>query len=97
MNHKAVQCLFDLKLVVLAMRTGQYSFPQHVKLTDECKDLISRMLCVDVEKRITVADIQVRFATTTGNRLPCLWCGLIYVCMQAQLCCSFFPGARLPS
>ena len=67
------------------MRAGQYSFPQHVKLTDECKDLISRMLCVDVEKRITVADIQVRFAPATGILLlrPCHFVCCAVSCLYA--------------
>ena len=38
---------------------GRFSWPSHVALSVEAKDLISRMLCVDVSKRITMADIQV--------------------------------------
>ncbi len=43
-------------------RAGAYSFPSHARLSDEAKDLISRMLCVDVDKRITMVEIQARLA-----------------------------------
>jgi hypothetical protein len=45
-----------------AERAGTYSFPSHARLSDEAKDLISRMLCVDVDKRITMVEIQARLA-----------------------------------
>ena len=82
-----------------ALRTGQYSFPQHVKLTDECKDLISRMLCVDVAKRITVADIQVRFAPATSNlflflcHFVCCAVSCLYACHPSSAVRIFLPLA----
>lgn len=41
-------------------RAGIYSFPSHARLSDDAKDLISRMLCVDVDTRITMVEIQAR-------------------------------------
>ena len=46
---------------------GRFSWPSHVALSAEAKDLITKMLCVDVSKRITMAEIQVRSVFVPPN------------------------------
>ena len=36
----------------------QYAFPPHVKLSDECKDLISRIFVIDTARRLNIAGIK---------------------------------------
>ncbi len=40
------------------IRELSYEFPSNVNLSESCKDLISRILVSDPEKRLTIAEIR---------------------------------------
>lgn len=39
---------------------GTYSWPTGLSVSSQVKDLVARMLCVGVDKRISVAEIEAR-------------------------------------
>lgn len=39
---------------------GSYAFPRQLRVTMEAKDLLQNLLCPDPDKRISVAEIEVR-------------------------------------
>ena len=41
-------------------RAGSYAFPRQLRVTMEAKDLLQNLLCPDPDKRISVAEIEVR-------------------------------------
>lgn len=47
--------LADIKREILR---GRFQFPQGIKLSDEAKDIIRKLICVDVKKRLGVNGIQ---------------------------------------
>ena len=49
-------------------RAGQFTFPARVPLTDEVKDLLSRMIEVDPQRRASMSDIQVAFCAQVHAR-----------------------------
>ena len=51
-------------------------WPFRSSVSSQAKDLVARMLCVDVDKRISIAEIQVRCTLRA--------CTLLLVCMHLQ-------------
>lgn len=51
---------FSLRLYQVLQRVihGDYTFPSSIPVSDACKDLLSRILVVDPNKRIDIKGIQ---------------------------------------
>jgi serine/threonine-protein kinase SRK2 len=47
----------DVQVLQRVIR-GDYVFPRNFPISDECKDLLSKILVVDPEKRLTVQQVQ---------------------------------------
>ena len=46
----------DVKKLGKVIHAGKFTFPKNCDLTDDCKDLIHKMLKVDPKERITIPD-----------------------------------------
>ena len=44
------------KIIMSKIRNGKFEWPTNVNLSDECKDFISCLLCINTEKRLNAED-----------------------------------------
>eukprot|EP00826_Nyctotherus_ovalis_P020235 TRINITY_DN1633_c0_g4_i1.p1 TRINITY_DN1633_c0_g4~~TRINITY_DN1633_c0_g4_i1.p1 ORF type:complete len:329 (+),score=84.74 TRINITY_DN1633_c0_g4_i1:345-1331(+) len=47
----------DVKTTYRRIKANAYTFPEHIKISENSKDLISRILCLDPAKRLTLGQI----------------------------------------
>lgn len=55
-HKRVIQCI----IVCVGAVAGRYSWPFRPAVSREARDLVARMICVDVDKRITFEEIQAR-------------------------------------
>jgi polo-like kinase 1 len=60
----------DVKKTYKRIRVNDYSFPEHVKISDNAKKLIKGILVLDPDKRFTFAEIMNHPFFTTEGTIP---------------------------